>query len=198
MNKYFLAALAVLTLAAPVAAQADMPSYAQPPPMSQDEQVRGRVVNFDGGYSLSVRDERGFVDNVRLHPGTIINPTGITIAPGMVVSIVGYNAGDFFAANEVDTPYTYYGGVPYYLGHPWDYYGPSVDLGFYFGRVGWWHGNYFRGGYQFNRGARVYADVRVSNVYRHSGGSFQGRNYVAPREHGGYYNEHGTGGHDRH
>jgi hypothetical protein len=69
----------------------------------------------------------------------VINPTGLTLAPGMVVSIDGYNAGGYFAANEVDTPYTYYEGVPYYYGHPWFYYGPSVSLGFFFGGGGW-HG----------------------------------------------------------
>ena len=65
---------------------------------------------------MYVRDVRGYVDNVTLHQGTIINPTGLTLAPGMVVSILGYNAGPFFAANEVDTPYTYTYGVPYYAG----------------------------------------------------------------------------------
>ncbi len=42
---------------------------------------------------LQVRDEQGYVDNVQLHQGTIINPTGITLEPGMVVSILGYNSG---------------------------------------------------------------------------------------------------------
>jgi hypothetical protein len=182
------AALAALILAAPIAAASqDMPTYAQPANAGpQDEQIRGRVIAFDGAYTLTVRDERGFVDNVALHQGTIINPTGLTLAPGMIVSVLGYNRGSSFSANEIDTPYTYTGGVPYYYGHPWDYYGPSVSLGFFFGNAGWWHGNAFRGGFTYRSGARYYTDVHIRNVYR-GAGTFQGRDIVAPREHGGYY-----------
>ena len=61
--------------------------------VADDQQIRGRISSFDGGYNLTVADERGFTDNVQLHDGTIINPTGLTLAPGMVVSILGYNAG---------------------------------------------------------------------------------------------------------
>lgn len=256
MTKILTAALAALLLATPIAASAqdappygdapaqnqevaqDVPSYAQVP--AQDEQIRGRIVSFDGAYSLQVRDERGFVDNVQLHPGTIINPTGLTLAPGMIVSILGYNSGNYFAANEVDTPYTFDSGVPYYNGHPWDYYGPSISLGFFFGNVGWWHGGYFHGPYVYNGGARYYNNVNVNTIYRggsyyhgggyHGGGApnpappypphpvnpqppgnpthpvnpeppgyhgsppthtspgtYHGRDYVAPPEHGGYY-----------
>lgn len=192
MIKHPAAALAAFTLAiigfsAPIVAQAqDVPSYAQPAP-SGEGQIRGRITSFDGQFAVGVRDERGYIDNVRLHPGTIINPTGITLAPGMVVSILGYNAGSYFSANEVDTPYTYYGGVPYYYGHPWDYYGPAISLGFFFGNPGWWHGSYFYGPHHYYGGVRVYDSVHINNVYRASGGSFQGRTYVAPPEHGGYY-----------
>jgi hypothetical protein len=192
MIKQLAAALAAFTLtavgfSAPIAAQAqDVPSYAQPAP-SGEGQIRGRITSFDGAFSVIVRDERGYNDNVQLHPGTIINPTGITLAPGMVVSILGYNAGSYFSANEVDTPYTYYSGIPYYSGHPWDYYGPSVSLAFFFGNPGWWHGSYFYGPHHYYGGVRVYDSVHVTNVYRSYGGSFQGRSYVAPPERGGYY-----------
>jgi hypothetical protein len=165
MFKFIIAATAALTLAAPLGARAqDIPSYAQQP---ADEQIRGYVESFDGGYNLAVRDERGFIDNVQLHDGTIINPTGITLEPGMVVSIVGENDGDFLAANEIDTPYdlsSYDGGIAYYDGRPWDYYvGPSFGLTFFFGNVGWWHGNDFHGGFHYHGGARVYN--RVAIVY---------------------------------
>jgi hypothetical protein len=203
MRKLLTALAAALILAAPLAAQAqDVPSYAQP---SGDAQIRGRVTSFDGAYSVQVRDEKGYIDNVRLHRGTIINPTGITLAPGMVVSILGYNAGPYFAANEIDTPYTFYGGVPYYYGHPWNYYGPSFSLGFFFGNSYWWHGPAFVGGFRYVNGYRVYNNVRVSGFYR--GGTFQGRDYVAPRERGGYdpravrsqpRSGDSRGGHDRH
>jgi len=191
----FLAALgAALVLAGPLAASAQdaPPSYARPAPAPapQDAQVRGRITNFDGQFALQVKDEKGYLDSVRLHPGTIINPTGLTLEPGMIVSILGYNAGSFFAANEVDTPYTYYGGVPYYYGHPWNYYGPTIGLGFYFGNVGWWHGGYFGGGYHYYGGARVYGGA-VRGIY--NGGRFNGHDYVAPRSAGGYYGGHGGG-----
>lgn len=196
MIKRIIGALAGLCLLWPIAAQAqDLPSYANQP-YPADQNIHGRILSFDGGYNLGVRDERGYVDNVQLHPGTVINPTGLTLAPGMVVSILGYNAGSYFSANEIDTPYQYYSGVPYYAGHPWDYYGPSISLDFFFGNAGWWHGRDFRGGYHYNGGARVYNSVRVNEIYRQSGGEFHGRDVVAPREHGGYYghDEHGPGG----
>ncbi len=178
-------------LAAPLAANAQIingpppngPSYAAPAD-NPDAQIRGRILTFDGAYSVQVKDEKGYVDNVQMHQGTIINPTGLTLAPGMVVSIMGYNAGSYFAANEIDTPYTFYAGAPYYAGHPWNYYGPSVSLGFFFGNTGWWHGGGFVGPYHYMSGARVYNNVHVNGFYR--GGAFQGHNYVAPRAMGGY------------
>jgi hypothetical protein len=187
MLKPLLAALAALTFAVPLAAQAqDVPSYAQGQPSyaSGEENIHGRIVNFDGEYALQVRDEQGYVDNVQLHQGTIINPTGLTLEPGMVVSILGYNAGPYLAANEIDTPYTYYGGMPWYGGHPWNYYGSGISLGFFFGNPGWWHGNAFGGGFRYVGGARVYNNVHFRDV--HTGGEFRGRNYVAPPERGGY------------
>jgi hypothetical protein len=167
MNKHLLAALAALTLAAPIAAQAQVaPSYAQGPSVATtEEDVHGRVVNFDGAYSLTVRDERGFIDNVQLHQGTIINPTGLTLAPGMIVNVLGFDAGGYLAANEIDTPYTIDAGIPYFQGHIWSYWGPSVNLAFFFGNVGWWHGAYFGGPYAWNGGVRIYNNVSY-NVYR--------------------------------
>jgi hypothetical protein len=207
MHKFLIGILAGLMLVLPVAARAQgVPSYATTP-VAQDQDIHGRITSFDGGYNVAVRDERGYIDNVRLHPGTIINPTGLTLAPGMVVSVLGYNAGSYFSANQIDTPYTYYGGVPYYAGHPWNYYGPSISLGFFFGNVGWWHGNYFHGGYRFVGGARVYNHVAINNIYHYHGGAyrgrdfgeFHGRDFVARPEHGGYYGHVGAhpmmGGH---
>ncbi len=170
MKSQIVLALAALALVAPVAAQAqDVPSYAAGDDQENagDQQIRGRVLSFDGAYSLAVRDDQGYVDNVELHQGTIINPTGLTLEPGMVVSILGYNSGPYLSANEVDTPYTYAGGgIPYYSGHPWNYYGPTIGLSFFFGSGGgWWHGgDYPR--YDYAGRSRVYNDVHISNVYR--------------------------------
>ena len=193
MTSLIAALIAALFIAAPLAADAqiapDGPSYADDSAYGGEAQIHGRILSFDGAYSVAVKDEKGYVDNVQLHQGTIINPTGLTLAPGMIVSIMGYNAGSFFAANQIDTPYTFYGGYPYYSGHPWNYYGPGVSLGFFFGNSGWWHGGTFGGPYHYVGGARFYNNVHVNSVYR--GGAFQGRNYVAPRGSGGYV-AHGT------
>jgi hypothetical protein len=172
MRTHIVAAIAALVLATPLVAQAqDIPSYAQPAAVSQDDQVHGRIVSFDGHYSLQVRDERGFTDNVQLHDGTIINPTGLTLEPGMVVSIDGYNDGSFLAANEIDTPYTYDdGGVAYYDGYPWNHYGSDIGLGFFFGNDGWWHSD---GHYRWNGGVRVY-DVHHAEGRVGGGGGFHG------------------------
>jgi hypothetical protein len=197
MKAILTGALAALMLLAPLAAGAqDVPTYAQPPaPSSADIQIRGRISSFDGMYALSVRDEKGYIDNVQLHQGTIINPTGLTLEPGMIVSILGYNAGNYVDANEIDTPYTYYSGVPWYAGHPWNYYGPSVSFGFFFGGgATWWHGGYFRGPYHYYGGTRVYSNVHVSDVVRSNPGSFHGHAFVAPATHGGYYPHGGSRG----
>lgn len=135
---------------------------------------------------------------MRLHPGTIISPTGLTLAPGMVVSVLGYNAGSYFAANQIDTPYRYDAGVPYYAGHPWNYYGPTVGLSFYFGNAGWWHSGYLGGGYRYLGGARVYNRVRVNEIYRRPGGSYHGRDFVAPHGYGGYCDHVHHGGQPHH
>jgi hypothetical protein len=171
----------------------DAPSYAQQQEQSPDEQIRGRVVAFDGGYALTVQDERGYQDNVQLHQGTIINPTGLTLEPGMTVSILGYNAGAFFAANEIDTPYQFVAGVPYFYGHPYFYYGPSVSLDFFFGRGGWWHPEYFGGGFRYVGGARFYNSVRIGNVYGgngYYGGAAYDHAYRAPLGNGAYRPSH--------
>ena len=195
MKKTLLAATAALILAAPIAAQAqDVPSYAAAPYANSEEDVHGRVVDFDGAYSLTVRDERGFIDTVRLHDGTIINPTGLTLAPGMVVNILGFDAGGYLAANEIDTPYTFYDGEPCYDGHVWSYWGPTVSLGFFFGNVGWWHGNYFGGDYAWRGGVRIYNNVNYRTVYRDNDrygdrdGGYREPRPVPCDNHPGYHN----------
>ena len=115
------------------------PSYARPSYGTGEETISGRIASFDGAYALQVRDDRGFIDNVQLRQGTVINPTGIRLAPGMSVTIYGVNRGATFAANEIDTPYQSYGtpfyGYPSYpypvYGYP---YGPRFSFGFGFGR----------------------------------------------------------------
>ncbi len=106
----------------PVEAQS-LPSYA----VSQ-ETIHGRIAGLDGADRLTVRDDRGFVDNVSLHPGTIINPTGLRLAAGQSVTILGHTKGKTFEAYEIDTPYTSYSAapvVPYPYAYPaYGYYTP--------------------------------------------------------------------------
>ncbi len=184
MKKHFAAGLAAVTLtsialAVPLAAQAQsVPTY--PAQYASEGQIRGRIASFDGGYNLVVRDERGYLDNVQMHQGTIINPTGLTLRAGMIVSVIGYNAGSFFGANEIDTPYTFDAGAPYYYGHPWFYYGPTFELGFFFGNPGWWHGGYFGGGYRWYAGVRVYENVRIGYGGWGHGWGYHGWGYHGP------------------
>jgi hypothetical protein len=193
MKIHVLAVFAAIVLATPVAAHAQgIPSYAQPAPDAQDQQIQGRLVSIGGKYNLRVRDQAGYVDNVEMHQGTIINPTGLTLSPGMTVSIDGYNAGSYFVANEIDTPYDFYDGVPYYDGYPWWHWGAGVSLGFYFGRGGWWQ-NY--GAYDMRGGIRVYnhgfvGHVRAGGFY---GGGFHGGGFHGGGFHGGGF--HGGGHH---
>ena len=136
------AALAIVGLVLPTIVSAqDIPSYAQP---SRDESIQGRIASVNGTFNISVRDDRGFVDNVELHQGTIINPTGLTLEAGMSVTVLGVSNGGEFDANEIDTPYNYDGPlpVPVYIGPGWWYpgfaygYGPSFGLSLFFGNGG--------------------------------------------------------------
>jgi hypothetical protein len=86
---------------------------------------------------MYVRDKRGYVDNVQLHQGTIINPTGIQLQPGYPVTVAGRVNGNTFVADEIDTPFHYTPApVTYeYRAYPW-YPAPVVGLGWGFHR--WW------------------------------------------------------------
>jgi hypothetical protein len=131
-------------LAASPAAAAPLPSYANG---TTDETVTGTIAAVNGPYDITVRDARGFIDNVTLHQGTIINPTGLTLAPGQSVTILGQNTGSALAANEIDTPYQtlsavpiypaygYYGDPYWHGGYRWGY-GPAYHVGVHVGGFG--------------------------------------------------------------
>jgi hypothetical protein len=121
-------AAVTLAIAAPAAAQTP-PSYALQP----QSRIEGRIASIPGKYTIEVNDNNGYVDNVSLHDGTIINPTGIRLAPGFPVTIYGEANGSTFVANEIDTPYRYvaYYGAPYYWG-AYPSYGLSLGFGFGF------------------------------------------------------------------
>ena len=91
------------TACAPPASADSMPSYAHP---NNQQLIRGRIDSVDGTWQISVLDDsNGYIDKIGLHQGTVINPTGITLQPGMRVTIFGYPAGAVFEANKIDTPY---------------------------------------------------------------------------------------------
>jgi hypothetical protein len=134
-------AIAAAALAGVIGLLGAAPASAQPLPTyatgTADETIQGTISAINGPYNISVRDSRGFIDNVGLHQGTIINPTGLTLEPGFSVTILGRNDGKAFTANEIDTPYQTLAAVPVYpvygySGYP--YWGPSYDIGLRFGR----------------------------------------------------------------
>ena len=122
----------VAALFAGSAAQAQVPSYAVAP----QAQIGGTVQGFDGAYTMYVRDQRGYVDRVSLHQGTVINPTGLRLQQGMRVTIYGYPSGQVFVANEIDTPYRYVRAYAY-PGYPY-WYTPYWGVGLRFGGWGGW------------------------------------------------------------
>jgi hypothetical protein len=142
ISKATATAIAVAGLIFPAAASAqNVPSYAQQGYANGDQTIQGRVASIDGTFNITVLDDNGYSDAVELHQGTIINPTGLTLEPGMTVTIDGYNAGPVFEANQIDTPYQYSGPrpIPVYYGAGWWYpgyaygYGPSFSLSLVFG-----------------------------------------------------------------
>jgi hypothetical protein len=90
--------LAILASAGLLAA-ADVPPYATP---AHETTLTGTIAAFDGKYHLRLRDDRGTFDDVTLHRGTVITPTGQRLASGMRVSVSGAADGTTFAADEID------------------------------------------------------------------------------------------------
>jgi hypothetical protein len=130
---------AVPALAQDMPAQ-ELPTYARPVANTNApaEIIHGRIASVNGAFRIVIADDRGFNDDVALGHGTIIYPTGLTLAPGMIVTIHGYNAGNSFAAQEIDTDYQYTGPAPQAVYYGPDYwypgfaygYGPAFSLGF--------------------------------------------------------------------
>ncbi len=108
-----------------------LPSYATP---LADQEIHGKISAVTGKYTLLVRDDRGYIDSVTLHQGTVITPTGLTLQAGMQVTITGTVDGATFAANQINTPYT----VALVQGYP--FYGAGFGWGPGWGRWGWGYG----------------------------------------------------------
>ncbi len=131
-------AIALLLGSAPAVAK---PSYAVHVPSIKrtvplhESSIKGTVRSFELPYNLYVHDNRGYLDHVVLHQGTIINPTGLTLQPGMRVTIYGRPEGNVFAAYEINTPYQYVPPIDYYPYGAYAYgpWGPGWGWGWGFG-----------------------------------------------------------------
>jgi len=144
---------------------------------SVEGQIRGQILAQDHHGTLLVLDDRGMVDTVRLHAGTIIAPPSY-LEHDTYVSVLGYSSGADFNANEVDTPY-----------HTRDGTVPGVDLSSVYADPTWWHGSFFaKSPSHYVRGYRVYDGLRLADLYRtvSGGGTFRGRDFIAPASAGGY------------
>ena len=132
LAKHLVASLAAVALFTPLVASAQDVAY------GGDQQIQGTVTSINGAWNITVADVNGYRDSIALHQGTIINPTGLTLAPGMNVTIDGYADGANFDATQIDTPYQYNGPAPtavYYGAGDWypGYaagWGPSFTLVF--------------------------------------------------------------------
>jgi hypothetical protein len=91
--------LIAAALALPVAAWADTSAAAAP---SNERTIHGLIDSINGKNRLTVREDRGGLVGVTMHRGTIINPVGLQLKPGMQVDIAGHADGDSFDAGEID------------------------------------------------------------------------------------------------
>jgi len=91
---------AVATTAAPAAAQYLAPPYAYGAYGAPANALIGTVTYFYQ-FNMTVQGPNGAVVPVQLHQGTIINPRGSTIVPGMQVTVRGYWSNGQFFANRI-------------------------------------------------------------------------------------------------
>ena len=101
MKRLVSSALIVAALVLPVAGQADAQAYTAP---VGAQMLSGVIASIEGKYSLTVRDSRGSFEDVQLHKGTIINPSGLGLQPGTPVTIIGHANGGAYDADTIDAP----------------------------------------------------------------------------------------------
>jgi hypothetical protein len=173
---------ATLAVALPLAASAQ----------AEDQQLQGTVQSINGTWNLTVLDSNGNLDNVELHQGTVINPTGLTLAPGMSVTVDGYDAGGQFDANVIQTPYQYSGPAPtpVYYGPGWWYpgfsygYGPSFSLFIGTGGGPWVYRQPWGGHWWVSTPVHTFVGARFGAA----GVRYPAAHYAAPvRSYGGAY-----------
>jgi hypothetical protein len=181
-----LAATVLASTLLPIGARAQngsVPSYA-----TREESIQGTISGFNGAHTVFVRDDRGYVDNITLRDGTVINPTGLRLATGQRVTVYGFTQGNTFVANQIDTPYSKYPAAyaygpppayyayPGYYGYPYPYYGPyyygpSVRVGLYFGAryypYPYYYGRGYYGGYYGGHYYGKYPGIHPYGTVRH-------------------------------
>ena len=185
------AAIASAALIVPAIASAqDAPMYAM---TGSDQQIQGRILAINGTWNLTVADASGYTDSIELHQGTVINPLGLTLAPGMRVTIDGYPDGQNFDAMEIDTPYQYQGPPPVAV-----YYGPgSWAPGYAYGWGPSFSLTFDIGSNRFEQRSFVYGGAARYPMAPPSGwqdrphgyigaAAPQSRNYTAPQQSHGY------------
>jgi hypothetical protein len=99
MKRLFGSAAIAAALALPLTAQANTVN----PQVARVNTLQGMISSIDGKYGLTIRAADG-LRRVTLHRGTIIAPTGLRLAPGMLVIVLGHPDGAGFAANAIDAP----------------------------------------------------------------------------------------------
>jgi hypothetical protein len=100
MKRLVSSALMVAALVLPVAALADTRGATS----VGAQTLSGVIDSIDGQYSVTVRDNRGSLDRVTLQKGTIINPTGLELEPGTMVTIIGHTDGGTYDADTINAP----------------------------------------------------------------------------------------------
>jgi len=181
------------------------PAYADAgPDQGADQTIQGQIVAINGTWNITVHDANGYADSVELHQGTIINPTGLTLEPGMNVTIDGYADGPNFDAMEIDTPYQYQGPAPvavyygpgaWYPGYAYGW-GPSFNLVFNIGTRSWGQRPFYYGGVVRRPEAPPNGwQNQPHGFIGHAAGGFpqrtayrypQNRSFVAPQQSRGY------------
>jgi hypothetical protein len=107
-------------LACAAALGAPLGASAQP---FSDEHVSGVVQSFDGQERLTLRDDRGYIDDVSLGEQTRITPEGARLTPGARIRITGYNGGKWLDATAIEV----IGGGPAPVANTPSYAQPNTD-----------------------------------------------------------------------
>jgi hypothetical protein len=104
MKRITTSGLILAALALPAAAHADTPNYGV---TSDVQTIHGTISSISGKYGLTVHDDRIGLASVTMHRGTVIDPTGLQLKPGMQITVAGHPDGGTFDANEIDAPVEY-------------------------------------------------------------------------------------------